>query len=1179
MYPEDPIMSSSPPPAANRTRSSSPDKQTYVTQPTQPLPARSPYFASDVTQPTQLLTPKAHRTLPIELGTSPALQVPRSSPGLERFSSPAHEQSQPQYAPRPHGFNPMAPPGTGFYPPQAVRKPVFDLTSDDAPVERDPDEDETSFRSNIPLSKVEMGTRALRVEETPPKPASWDLSGYAYTVVQQASRKRGGEFSQSPPSKKAKPLPRQGGPSRAMPVAEEREMALSDIHDFDLRRKTTRLQVIFGSKPISVLYEALVRKKGHFEDASSYLLEQDSDDELLKSPQIGVAQRSASTAEPKKTAQRKLNAPVKSLMDKYSKQAPTYNTPSATASPTTTDAEQPKKRRLIRGRRNFQPESDDEPMTPPRPQTKVSKPPAQAPIVVSDDEDEGIIAISDNDSDAGVASEKEHTFSEDKLLDFFNECSVEAMIDLSNHKEEDIAELLKQRPFKSLDAVRKVHVDAKAKEEQEKGKKKARKPRITSGARLVESAEEMWDAYSTIDSVVKQCEGLGKPMVAGMARWGINIFGASTDGEVDAVALDDSSDTSSTRDSGYHTPKSGHGSDNETDLRKTSSKLKLLKQPAIMNKDVELKDYQVVGLNWLNLLWQNGISGILADDMGLGKTCQVIAFLSHLKEQGEGRPTLIVVPGSTLENWCREFERFSSKVNFTPYYGSQAERFESQDTIRDNIETGNCDVIITTYDLAYRKEDNAFLRRCKPQICIFDEGHVLKNANTARYKSLMRITPKCRILLTGTPLQNSLQELMSILGFLMPDVFYDKQDDSVQEMLQILFKHKAKVTESTSHSTLLSAQRVQRARTMLTPFILRRKKAQVLKHLPKKTCRVEYCELTDTQKTLYNEQLQKQRKILLDRAAGLLVKDHANVMMKLRQAAIHPLLFRHRYTDDKIRKMSKACLREETFAESNPDIIYEELQLYQDYQCHHLALKYPRALKKFELKDREWMDSGKVQTLLKLIKQYQANGDRALVFSQFTSVMDILGWVFDDADIPFMRMDGSTPIAERQGLLDVFHGDAGIPVFMLSTKSGGAGINLACANKVVVFDGSFNPQDDVQAENRAHRVGQTREVEVVRLVTAGTVEEQIYALGVSKLELDKMVQGEEAEDAPPKGRKKGAVATGSGTATPALTKADQAGISAVEAMLLQQMVDQGEKVDVKDAFRMGLESAGLDVGA
>ncbi|KAF1840009.1 uncharacterized protein K460DRAFT_371973 [Cucurbitaria berberidis CBS 394.84] len=662
-----------------------------------------------------------------------------------------------------------------------------------------------------------------------------------------------------------------------------------------------------------------------------------------------------------------------------------------------------------------------------------------------------------------------------------------------------------------------------------------------------------------------------------MARWGINIFGASTDEGVDATSLDDSSDASGSRDSGYHTPRSTHGSDTEANnIRKTASRTKLLKQPAIMNDGMELKDYQIVGLNWLNLLWQTGTSGILADDMGLGKTCQVIAFLSHLKEQGTGKPTLIVVPGSTLENWCREFERFSNTINFTPYYGPQAERFQHQDNIIDSIRQGLCDVIITTYDLTNRKEDHLFLRKCKPEICIFDEGHVLKNANTIRYKSLMRIGTKCRILLTGTPLQNSLQELMSILGFLMPDVFHAANDDSVQEMLQVLFKHKAKVTESDSHSTLLSAQRIQRARTMLTPFILRRKKAQVLKHLPKKTSRVEYCALTETQKTLYSQQLQKQRKILEDRAAGILVKDHANVMMKLRQAAIHPLLFRHRYTDAKIRQMSKACLKEDTFAESNPDIIYEELQLYQDYQCHQLATKYPRALKKFELQKKEWMDSGKVAKLLELLKKYKENGDRALVFSQFTSVMDILGWVFDDHNINFMRMDGSTPIVERQSLMDVFYQDESIQLFMISTKSGGAGINLACANKVIIFDSSFNPQDDIQAENRAHRVGQTREVEVVRLVTKDTVEEQIYALGVSKLELDKMVQGEEPEEATGgKKKKKADTATGD-----SLSKAEEAGIEAVEQMMLAQLksVDE-EKSDVKGLFLTGLKKAGLDVSA
>ncbi len=1069
----------------------------------------------------------------------------------------------------------MAPPGTSFFPPQAVRKPVFDLTSDDPPVESDPDEDESEFRSNIPLSKVELSSRTSKVEETPPKP-TWDLSSYSFNSNQPRKRPADNDHGSSTPPKKSKPMPRQGAPSRAMPVdlTEDDDMTLDDISDVLLKHKTKRLQSIYTNRSVKQLYEALVKKKGHFDDACDYLADQDSEDELLRSPKLGVARSNTDTSQVKKTAQRTLAAPVKSLAAKYSRPSvstQSQQSPITISSPITIEDDEddpPKrKRRLIRGRRKPLPSSPE--ATPPRPKQQ-----KQLQVIESDEEDidEGIVEVTDDDSDAGglVEEQPDETVG---LLNFFETCTVEAMVDLSGLKEEEIRELLDRRPFASLDAIRNIHIDL----QQEKGaKKKSRKPRITFGARLVESAESMWNAYSTIDSVVKQCEEKGKPMLAGMARWGINIFGASKDGELEVTSLDDSSDTSSTRDSGYHTPRSSHGSDAEdVSIRKAASRTKLISQPSIMNEDIELKDYQVVGLNWLNLLWQNGISGILADDMGLGKTCQVIAFLSHLKEQKVGSPALIVVPGSTLENWCREFQRFSSTIIFTPYYGGQNERNELQDTILDDIERGQCDVIITTYDLAFRPADNKFLRRCRPEICIFDEGHVLKNANTLRYKSLMRINnARCRILLTGTPLQNSLQELMSILGFLMPSVFYGGQeDDDIQEMLQVLFKHKAKVTESESHSTLLSAQRIERARTMLTPFILRRKKAQVLKHLPKKTSRVEYCELTKTQRKLYNENLERQRKILEDRAAGLLVKDHANVMMKLRQAAIHPLLFRHRYDDKKIRQISKACLREPKFAESNPDIIYEELQLYQDYQCHDLAMKYPRALKKFQLQNQEWMDSGKVVKLLELLKKYKENGDRALVFSQFTSVMDILGWVFEDHDINFMRMDGSTPIAERQSLMDVFYQDESIQLFMISTKSGGAGINLACANKVIIFDSSFNPQDDIQAENRAHRVGQTREVEVIRLVTKETVEEQIYALGISKLELDKMIQGEESEDVGTSKKKKA-------DAAEALSKAEEAGIEAVEQMLMAKFQStEASKGDVKEQFLEGLKKAGLDVSA
>ncbi|KAJ4296232.1 DNA-dependent ATPase fun30 [Kalmusia sp. IMI 367209] len=1148
----DPIETSSPPPFDYEPAGN------FVTQPTQPLESRSPFFATPTetqptqilprgtyttqptqilprgthtTQPTQMLTPRSNRTYDPQTSQ---VQVPRSSPAADRHSSPFMSQSQHRMV------SAMAPPGTFSFPPRAVPPPrVTDLTSDDPPVDQDSEEEEYTG-SNIPMSKLEQA----RVQETPQKASSFgfDISRFAHNEI---SRKRAADASSSfPPPKKAKPMARQSGPSRAMPVdlTGDDELTLDDIPDVNLRRKVERLASIFPGKSVQERKDALLSNKGDY-DATVDTLVAEDDDELQISPAKGTAVvRSLEPAVTKTTAKRVLNKPIQSMQERYAKPSQ-YTASSAAESP-----EKPKKKgKLMRGRRNRSPSPLS---SPPRPLQKFAEP---------DEEDEGIAISSGGDSDVQEISEGD--FDEGNLLDFFNDCTVEAMVDLSGHKEEDIRSIFEHRPFRSFAAVEKIHVDSRKPD----NGKKARKPKTTFGERLVDAARAMWNAYETIDNVVKQCEERGRPMVNGMARWGINIFGSATDGEIAATTLDDS-DTGSNRDSGYQSPRSTNGSDSDReDLRKVvdraSGKRKLLKKPAIMNDDVELKDYQVVGLNWLNLLWQNGISGILADDMGLGKTCQVISFLSHLKESNVRGPHVIVVPGSTLENWAREFEHFSKEINFRIYYGAQNERMEMQDEILDYIQSGDTDVILTTYDLAWKKQDNSFLRKCKPQAIIFDEGHCLRNSNTLRYKSLMKISAKCRLLLTGTPLQNSLQELASILAFLMPDIF---DNEEVQESVSVVFKHKAKVNESDTHGTLLSTQRINRARSMMTPFVLRRKKAQVLKHLPTKTCRVEYCELTPIQKKLYDEQLEKQRKVLLDRAAGLTPKEQTNVMMKLRQAAIHPLLFRERYTDDILRKMSKALPKEPIFASSDPDLIFEDMTVYQDYQCHSMCLKYPRSASKFGLKNSEWMDSGKVAKLVELLKKFKANGDRTLVFSQFTSVMDILEWVLDDLDIQYCRLDGQTQISTRQQLLDEFHNDESIPVFMLSTKSGGAGINLACANKVIIFDSSFNPQDDIQAENRAHRVGQTREVEVVRLVTRGTVEEQIHALGVSKLELDKMVAGEEG---------------GSGKKDE-LNEAEQRGLQAVQEMLRAQMEGKVEaEKDVKVEFLEGLKKAGLDMSA
>jgi SWI/SNF-related matrix-associated actin-dependent regulator 1 of chromatin subfamily A len=182
-----------------------------------------------------------------------------------------------------------------------------------------------------------------------------------------------------------------------------------------------------------------------------------------------------------------------------------------------------------------------------------------------------------------------------------------------------------------------------------------------------------------------------------------------------------------------------------------------------------------------------------------------------------------------------------------------------------------------------------------------------------------------------------------------------------------------------------------------------------------------------------------------------------------------------------------------------------------DFWLHTWCMLYP-CIASYDIPDLAWMDSGKVDSMVKLVKTYKENGDRVLIFSQFTLVLDILESVLNSSFIHFTRIDGSTKIDERQSLIDTFRDDETITAFLLTTKAGGTGINLMYANKVIIFDGSFNPQDDRQAENRAHRVGQTRDVEVVRLVTKGTVEEQIFALGQSKLLLDGRVAGDSEDD-------------------------------------------------------------------
>ena len=1106
------------------------DYETVATVPVQHMTlSELPYSPpTHITQPTQIIS--RDTSVVNSAGQKPSVvQVAASSPtrsSASRFSATLS---------KPGGklANMMAPAGTAFRLPMGVAKPpaVIDISDDEGPTYRGGSSDEElqrNHRADIKPSKFVRGAQTKNpatgitkfkeitsgsfykpLENTRPKAQGSSLSGSVYdsrnrdesqttsriaTAKNIASDVMASAYGGS--NRLVKQI-RQTGPAKAQAP---KDLSINDIEDYQLRSKIQRMQLILPNMGVKACRDALLTKKMNFDDAMDHLISMEgrqADVDLT----ITDDEKSQSQPFVKKMAPAKqqIKAPVQSIHNRWATQAlskiPHREVSSPLVGPSSPQAAPQKpRRRLVQGRKK---------QSSPVPTTSKGSPPQRHITPISD-------------SDSAVALEPDDdTELDGKVLNFFNTCSVPDLTDIAAIKEEVASVLLSQKPFHNLNEIRQISGDVPT------GTNKRKRTKKPIGDKIVDKCLEMWTGYEAVDELVKRCEALGRPVAEEMKKWGLDVFGAAKDGELDLVNFDQlgnkSESEGSTRDSGIGTPTSTAVSADEEEegvVKKLpngndgQSKLKFAPQPSTMAPGVVLKDYQIVGVNWLSLLFDKKLSCILADDMGLGKTCQVIAFLAHLLEKGMKGPHLVVVPGSTLENWLREFPVFCPKLSVTPYYAGQKERFGVREQIQDNL--GDLNVIVTTYNMAKQKDDNKFLRQLKPVVCVYDEGHLLKNSKSTSYDQLMRIPAQFRLLLTGTPLQNNLSELASLLGFILPSVFREHSEE-----LEYIFSHKAKTTND-SHAALLSIQRINRARSMMTPFVLRRKKHQVLKHLPSKTRRVEYCELFDSQSEIYAGEKKKALKVIEDRASKKAsINDTSNIMMALRKASIHPLLFRRLYDDQTLSKMSKACLKEDEFRESNVNLVYEDMSVMTDFELYAFCERYPHTMTPFLLEGEPWMDSGKVSELCSLLSKYKENGDRVLVFSQFVMVMNILEYVLETLSIRFFRLDGQTKIDERQDMIDQFYEDEGITVFLLSTKAGGAGINLACANKVVIFDSSFNPQDDIQAENRAHRVGQTREVEVVRLVTKGTIEEQIHALGETKLTLDDRVAGEvggEAED-------------------------------------------------------------------
>ena len=1037
--------------------------ETYQTVATVPVPRQpktqqsSPWNSTQcITQSTQIIQNDRPRVCSSAEKQS-IVQVTASSPARSGdLTSPVPTPKKPISL----LASAMAPAGTAFRSPAGVVKapvapmfqelPVIDISDDDdGPVYQGESSGEesqalkadikpSSFIIQAQKMSAQSGTERLKEitsksmynpsSATNSIPVRSSSSGIMANAYENA---RGRLKAQVPQNAPAKPMP----PQVEAPV---RDIDIMAIQDYQIRDKIKRMLKVLPDRTVLACRDALFRKKGNYEDALEYLASREElptsidltldDDHVSNRPREDVALK-------RPVAKQQIKAPVQKIQEKWSATQPQVKADNSLSLLSATPPQKPR-RRLVQGRKD---ESSSTVAPPPKTSIRASTPRAITP--------------ESEDFDSGLGQETDNLELEGRVLKFFNTCSTSDLVDIASVPREIAELILSQRLYYSLDEVRVISAISSSKSA---GKAKKMKP---IGDKIVEKCLDMWNGYEAVDKLVNRCQELAQPLKDAMAKWGVDVYGsASKDGELEIVGMDMLSNR--TRDSAIGTPTSRSMSvdvdEQESDAPKNSVTRRhgLFPQPANMQKHVSLKDYQIIGINWLSLLFEQRLSCILADDMGLGKTCQVIAFLAHLLEKGITGPHLIIVPGSTLENWLREFRVFCPELKVMPYYASQNERPGIQEQILNSPDTIN--VIVTTYNLAKMKDDNKFLRKLKPVCCVYDEGHMLKNSKSAGYGAYMRINAQFRLLLTGTPLQNNLRELVSLLGFILPKVFREHSED-----LEAIFSHKAKTTDKDeSHAALLSTQRIARAKSMMAPFVLRRKKHQVLKHLPMKHRKIEYCEMSQSQIGIYEQEKAKAVRVFAARSAGERTTNNesANIMMALRKASIHPLLFRRIYDDKRLRAMVKACLKESEFQDCNPDLVYEDMTVMDDIELHLFCERYPVTLSSFRLQKDEWMDSGKVKALGDLLHRYKDNGDKVLIFSQFVMVMNILELVMETLGTRFFRLDGSTPMDERQTMIDEFHDDPEITVFLLSTKAGGAGINLACANKVVIFDLSFNPQ-------------------------------------------------------------------------------------------------------------------------
>uniref|UniRef100_A0A3B5MMX8 Uncharacterized protein n=1 Tax=Xiphophorus couchianus TaxID=32473 RepID=A0A3B5MMX8_9TELE len=473
-----------------------------------------------------------------------------------------------------------------------------------------------------------------------------------------------------------------------------------------------------------------------------------------------------------------------------------------------------------------------------------------------------------------------------------------------------------------------------------------------------------------------------------------------------------------------------------------------------------LHPYQLEGLNWLRFSWAQATDTILADEMGLGKTVQTAVFLYSLYKEGHSKgPFLVSAPLSTIINWEREFEMWAPDMYVVTYVGDK----DSRAVIRENEfsfegnairggkkaskmkkdSTVKFHVLLTSYELI--TIDQAVLGSIEWACLVVDEAHRLKNNQSKFFRVLNNYSLQHKLLLTGTPLQNNLEELFHLLNFLTPERF-----NNLEGFLE-------------EFADIAKEDQIKKLHDMLGPHMLRRLKADVFKHMPSKTELIVRVELSPMQKKYYKFILTRNFEALNTRGGGNQVS-LLNVVMDLKKCCNHPYLFPAAATE----------------APKLPNGMYEGTALTKA--------------------------SGKLMLLHKMMKKLKEGGHRVLVFSQMTKMLDLLEDFLENEGYKYERIDGGVTGNMRQEAIDRFNAPGAQQfAFLLSTRAGGLGINLASADTVIIYDSDWNPHNDIQAFSRAHRIGQNRKVMIYRFVTKASVEERITQVAKKKMMLTHLV--------------------------------------------------------------------------